>query len=307
MSYAFIFPGQGAQTVGMGRDLAEQSSVARATFEEANTVLGFDLAQLCFAGPEEQLTATENAQPAILTASVALLRTLRDAGVTLQPALVAGHSLGEYSALVAAGSLDFAAALRLVRRRGELMAAARDGMMAAIMGMDMEPLAAICAAVSAIGPCVIANQNAPGQLVISGATAAVEAAMEQAKAQGAKRAIPLQVSAAFHSPLMSAAASGLAQAIEATSIAGARMPLIANSSAQPIQTAADIRHELVAQVTAPVRWIASVETFRQHAVDTVVEIGPGTVLTGLIKRIAPELRRINLVSLSDIAAFQAQA
>ncbi|MBA3469773.1 MAG: ACP S-malonyltransferase [Herpetosiphonaceae bacterium] len=306
MSYAFIFPGQGSQAVGMGQDLAEQSSVARATFAEANAVLGFDLAQLCFAGDKAQLTATENAQPAILTASVALLRVLRDVGVTLQPALVAGHSLGEYSALVAAGSLDFASALQLVRRRGELMAAARDGMMAAILGMDIEPLAAICEAASAIGPCVIANQNAPGQLVISGATAAVQAAMEQAKAQGAKRATALQVSAAFHSPLMSAAAAGLAEAIEQTSVSAAQMPLIANSTAQPIQAAADIRHELVAQVTAPVRWIASVETFHQYGVTTVIEIGPGSVLTGLVKRIAPDVQRINLASLSDILTFQAQ-
>jgi [acyl-carrier-protein] S-malonyltransferase len=305
MRYAFVFPGQGAQVVGMGQDLAEQSSVARATFEEARAVLGFDLARLCFAGPQEELMATENAQPAILTVSVALLRALREAGGLAEPTLVAGHSLGEYSALVAADSLDFAAALRLVRRRGELMAAASDGMMAAVIGMDMAPLAAICEAASAIGPCVVANQNAPGQLVISGATPAVQAAMEQAKAQGAKRVTALQVSAAFHSPLMGAAASGLAPAIEQTAIADARMPLIANSSAQPIQTAAAIRQELVAQVTAPVRWIASVEMFRQYDVTAVVEIGPGNVLTGLVKRIAPELQRINLAKWSDVAALQA--
>lgn len=307
MTYAFIFPGQGSQTVGMGRELAEQSAAARATFEEANTVLGFDLSQICFAGPEEQLTATENAQPAILATSVALLRALHEAtggaNSADSPALLAGHSLGEYSALVAAGSLEFAHALRLVRRRGELMAAASEGMMAAIMGLEMSPLTIICESASALGPCVIANQNAPGQLVISGATAAVQAAMEQAKAQGAKRVIPLPVSAAFHSPLMRAAASGLAQTIAQTTISDARVPVVANTSAQPIQTATDIRQELVAQVTAPVRWISTVETMVQHGITQVVEIGPGNVLTGLVKRIAPELQRTNISTFSDLVKY----
>lgn len=302
MTIAFIFPGQGSQVVGMGKELVERSAAARAVFDQANTVLGFDLAALCFDGPEDALTATQNAQPAILTTSIALLHALREAGATLEPTLVAGHSLGEYSALVAAGALDFAAALRLVRRRGELMAAANDGTMAAIMGLDLEPLAAICESIREHGPCVIANQNAPGQLVISGATAAVQAAMEQAKAYGAKRAIQLNVSAAFHSPLMSAAATDLAAAIAQTTFNDARIPVVANTSAQPIQTAAEIRRELVEQVTAPVRWIGSIETMVQHGITSVVEIGPGSVLTGLVKRIAPQLTRRNVASSNDLVA-----
>ncbi|HYF65707.1 MAG TPA: ACP S-malonyltransferase [Herpetosiphonaceae bacterium] len=302
--HAFVFPGQGSQAVGMGKELAERSAQARAIFDQANAVLGFDLAALCFEGPEDQLTATENAQPAILTVSIAVLETLRAAegAAGLRPRLVAGHSLGEYSALVAAGSLGFAEALRLVRRRGELMAASNEGTMAAVLGLELAPLAEICASVGEYGPCVVANQNAPGQLVISGATEAVQAAGERAKAAGAKRVMPLNVSAAFHSPLMQAAAAGLAEAVAATPVGDAAIPLIANTTAQPIQSAADIRRELVEQVTAPVRWIGSVETMVDHGVTAVVEIGAGAVLNGLVKRIAPALQRINIASADDIVA-----
>ncbi len=297
---AYIFPGQGSQSVGMGRDVYEQSAAARAIFDQAQAVLGFDLAQLCFAGDADELTATQNAQPALLTVSVALLAAMREAGMNEQPAWTAGHSLGEYSALVAAGALEFADALRLVRRRGELMAQANEGTMAAVMGLELEPLQTICADVQDLGACVVANQNAPGQLVISGAVEAVQAASERAKAAGAKRVMPLNVSAAFHSPLMQAAAAGLAETVAITPINDAAIPVIANTTAQPIRTAAEIKHELVAQVTAPVRWIDTIQTLAQHGVTQVVEIGAGSVLTGLVKRIAPDVARRNIGKFEDI-------
>lgn len=301
MTIGLLFPGQGSQKVGMGREVYEQSPAARAIFAEANAVLGFDLAALCFDGPEADLTATENTQPALLTVSVALLAAIAEAGVELNPSIVAGHSLGEYSALVAAKALDFATALRLVRQRGELMAQASEGAMAAVIGLDLAPLEAVCANVSEFGACVVANQNAHGQLVISGASAAVAAASEQAKAAGAKKIMPLNVSAAFHSPLMAATAAGLAPAIAAAAMSAAHVPLIANSTAQPIQSAEDLRAELIAQITAPVRWIATIEQAAAMGVQTVVEIGAGSVLTGLVKRIDPNLQRLNIANFDDIA------
>lgn len=301
MTIGLLFPGQGSQKVGMGREVYEQSPAARAIFAEANAVLGFDLAGLCFDGPEADLTATENTQPALLTVSVALLAAIAEAGVELHPSIVAGHSLGEYSALVAAKALDFATALRLVRQRGELMAQASEGAMAAVIGLDLAPLEAVCANVSEFGACVVANQNAHGQLVISGASAAVAAASEQAKAAGAKKIMPLNVSAAFHSPLMAATAAGLAPALAAAAMSAAHVPLIANSTAQPIQRAEDLRAELIAQITAPVRWIATIEQAAAMGVQTVVEIGAGSVLTGLVKRIDPNLQRLNIANFDDIA------
>jgi [acyl-carrier-protein] S-malonyltransferase len=298
----------------MGRELYDSSAAARAIFEQADAALGVALARLCFEGPEAQLTATENAQPALLTVGVALLAAVSESHgnttassaslrLPISVSFVAGHSLGEYSALVAAGALDFTTALRLVRRRGELMAEARDGGMAAIIGLDEDLLEDVCRAVSAeCAPVVIANYNAPGQLVISGATEAVARASVLAKERGAKRALPLKVSAAFHSPLMSAAADGLAVAIAEAQVSDARVPLIANVTAAPIVAAADIRRELVEQVTAPVRWISSVRRMADDGVDTFVEIGPGAVLIGLIKRIAPGAR---LVNVSDVASVQA--
>jgi [acyl-carrier-protein] S-malonyltransferase len=281
------------------------------------------LTQLCFEGPEASLTATENAQPALLTASMALLAALaerhgdnekgrRGVGDLLSPfpplpfspSFVAGHSLGEYSALVAAGALDFPTALRLVRRRGELMAEAHEGGMAAIIGMEEAPLEELCRIVSLEGaPVVIANANAPGQIVISGATAAVERACAMAKEQGAKRALPLKVSAAFHSPLMRAAAEGLAPAIAAAEIGQARPPVISNVTAGPITRPDDIRMELVTQVTAPVRWISSVQYLAAEGVETFVEIGPGAVLAGLVKRIAPGAGLINVSDMASVRAF----
>ncbi|MBK9710264.1 MAG: ACP S-malonyltransferase [Kouleothrix sp.] len=311
MATAFVFPGQGSQSVGMGRGLYEASAAARAIFDQADATLGFALTRLCFEGPDETLTATENAQPALLTTSVALLAALAERADTDPASFVfrhasfaAGHSLGEYSALVAAGALDFGTALVLVRRRGELMAAAHDGGMAAIIGLDEEPLEEICRVVSAeVAPVVIANSNAPGQLVISGASAALERACALAKQSGAKRALPLKVSAAFHSPLMHAAAEGLAPAVAAATIAYAHVPVISNVTAGPIASAEDVRIELVAQVTAPVRWVASVQRMVASGVDTFVEVGPGAVLTGLIKRIAPGARLVHIGDLASVQAF----
>jgi [acyl-carrier-protein] S-malonyltransferase len=309
MGTAFVFPGQGSQTIGMGRDLYEASPAARAIFDQADATLGFQLTRLCFEGPEEALTATENAQPALLTVCTALLTALAESSdissfVVRRSSFVAGHSLGEYSALVAAGALDFGTALRLVRRRGELMATADEGAMAAIIGLDETPLETLCREVSAEGaPVVIANYNSPGQLVISGATAAVEHACARAKERGAKRALPLKVSAAFHSPLMRPAADSLAAAIADARIVDARVPVLSNVTAEPLIEAATIRDELVAQVTSAVRWIASVRHMAEGGVDTFVEVGPGTVLTGLIKRIAPGARLINVNDLADVQSF----
>jgi [acyl-carrier-protein] S-malonyltransferase len=318
---AFVFPGQGSQAVGMGHDLYEASPAARAIFDQADATLGFALAQLCFGGPETTLSATENTQPALLTISTALLAVLAEGigdtetgrlgqtsslslGLSASAAFVAGHSLGEYSALVAAGALDFVTALRLVRRRGQLMAAADDGAMAAIIGMDEQSLERICQEVStAVASVVIANYNSPGQLVISGATAAVERACTLAKEQRAKRALPLKVSAAFHSPLMRAAADDLAATVADAPIADARVPVVSNVSAKPLFKVEAIRRELVAQVTSAVHWIASVQYMVDAGVDTFVEVGPGTVLTGLIKRIAPDARLANISDLASARSF----
>jgi [acyl-carrier-protein] S-malonyltransferase len=309
LTTAFVFPGQGSQAVGMGRDLYKASPVARAIFEQADATLGIELTRLCFEGPEEALTATENAQPALLTASTALLAVLGESAdvspfVVRRSSFVAGHSLGEYSALVAAGALDLPTALRLVRRRGELMAEANQGGMAAIIGLAEDQLESICGEVSAGGdPVVIANYNSPGQLVISGAIEAVERAVGLSKERGAKRALPLKVSAAFHSPLMRMAADGLASAVAQATMVDARVPVLSNVSAEPLVGAEAVRRELVAQVTAPVRWIASVQRMVAEGVDTFVEIGPGSVLTGLIKRIAPSARLVNVSDMAGVQAF----
>lgn len=317
MTTAWIFPGQGSQVVGMGRDLYEQIPAARAVFEEADATLGLPLSRLCFEGPEAELTATENAQPALLTVSTALLRALTalSGGALAAPRAVAGHSLGEYSALVAAGALDFATALRLVRRRGELMAAAHEGSMAAVIGMGEQALEQLCREVSDAlqsggapgSTVVVANYNAPDQLVISGSTLAVEHASLQARERGAKRVIPLKVSAAFHSPLMMNAAEGMARVIGEATVRDLQTPLVANVTAEPLASADDVRREAVAQVVAPVRWIASVQQMVAQGVTTFVEIGPGKVLTGLVRRIAPGARLVNISSVEDTRAFVAES
>jgi [acyl-carrier-protein] S-malonyltransferase len=317
MSTAFVFPGQGSQTVGMGYDLYQQLPSARVRFTEADETLGFALSRLCFEGPEDQLIATENAQPALLLVSIALLRAYQEfAGARcIVPHAVAGHSLGEYSALLAGGALDFQTALRLVRRRGELMAAARQGSMAAVIGLDETALEAICAQVReelaqddvALGTVVIANYNAPGQLVISGGPRAVERVATLAHQQGARKVIPLKVSAAFHSPLMLDAAEGMAREIARATVSKLQTPLVANVTAQPLLHDEDIQREMVAQIVAPVRWIASVERMVSDGITTFVEFGPGKVLIGLIKRIAPQARLISVSSVEDARAFAAES
>lgn len=308
MSVAWVFPGQGSQMVGMGRDLYNHVPAARAVFDQADSVLDINISRLCFEGPDHDLTATENTQPALLTTSIAVLHALKalaPEGSLSKPGAVAGHSLGEYSALVAGGAMDLPTAIRLVRKRGELMAAAHEGTMAAILGLDDQVLDTICSEASAktSAPVVIANYNAPGQFVISGATTAVECACNLAKEHGAKRAIPLKVSAAFHSPLMHSAAQEMALAVAAAPIGDVQVPLIANVTATPLQQTGDIRQELVAQVASPVRWIDTIQQMVAHGITTFIEMGPGTVLTGLIKRIAPQAQVRNVRTVEDIQSL----
>lgn len=312
MTTALIFPGQGAQAVGMGRELHAASAAARAMFERADAALGLPLARVCFEGPEEQLTATEFAQPAILATSIAALAALADSSdvtrfVAQHACFVAGHSLGEYTALVAAGALDLETALRLVRRRGELMATMHEGAMAAVIGLDEVLLEGVCQNASSNGTSVVvANYNAPGQLVISGASTAVERASELARERGARRVIGLRVSAAFHSPLMRAAADALAPAILAAPLRDAQVPVMANVTAEPISTAAEIRRELLMQVTASVRWTSAVQRMAEAGVTTFVEVGPGSVLAGLVRRIVPSAQVMSAGDVASVTAVQSQ-
>jgi [acyl-carrier-protein] S-malonyltransferase len=285
---AFLFPGQGSQSVGMGRDLAAAFPIARQTFEEANEALGFDLAELCFSGPEEQLRLTEFTQPAIFTVSVAALRVLAAAGATAD--YFAGHSLGEYSANVAAGTIEFAPAVRTVRRRGQLMqeaVPAGQGAMAAILGMPVEAVIAACQdASSEVGaPVEPANMNSPEQTVISGATAAVERAIVLAKERGARRAVLLQVSAPFHCSLMQPAQDALAPVLESLSFLPARVPVVVNVDAALVTDAEVLRDALVRQVTGAVRWTESMQLLIAQGVTNFVEVGPGKVLSGLLRQI----------------------
>lgn len=296
---AYLFPGQGAQSVGMGQSLVQAFDVARATFAEADAILGFPLSELCFNGPKETLTETRNAQPAILVTSIAMLRALRAARPEWPaPLCVAGHSLGEYSALVAAGALDFADAVRLTRARGELMAQAGErhpGSMAAILRLEDARVEALCAeAAAASGDVVqVANYNAPGQVVISGGAAGVAAASALARNAGAK-VMPLAVSIAAHSALMADAAEAFAERVAATPFSAPTFPVIANLSAAPLSTPEEIRAELVAQLTGAVRWTASVLKMAELGVTRFVEIGPGSVLTGLVKRIVPGVETVSV-------------
>lgn len=307
---AFLFPGQGSQHVGMGQALAAAYPAARAVFEEANAILGFDLQDLCFNGPEERLTDTLNAQPALMAASIAALRVLESAlksalGELPRPQFMAGHSMGEYTALVAAGCLSLEDGLHLVRERGRLMKLAGQespGLMAAILGLDEEILAQICAqaATESGGVAQVANDNCPGQVVISGDKAGMEAAMAGATAAGARKVVPLAVSIAAHSPLMAPAAAALRTAIEAVSIAPPRIPVIGNTQAQLLSSPEAIRAELVAQLTGSVRWTGTIQQMVAAGVATFVEIGPGEVLTGLVKRIDRKAQRVNINSPAGI-------
>jgi [acyl-carrier-protein] S-malonyltransferase len=300
---AFVFPGQGSQTVGMGQQLAEQYPEVMQYFKKADERLSVELSKLIFEGPQEELTKTVNTQPALLTTSLAILERFQKAAI--KPDFVAGHSLGEYTALVAAGALTFEDGVYAVRKRGEFMEGAvpnGEGSMAAILGLDREPLSKVTAEVSDSGfPVSLANLNCPGQIVISGSLKGVELASAKAKEAGAKRAIPLEVSGPFHSSLMKPAASELRQVLDELDLKDARIPVIANVSANPMTTAEEIKENLIEQLYSPVLWEDSVVKMIDSGVDTFIEIGPGKVLSGLIKKIN---RSVKTYSISDEESCQ---
>lgn len=300
MSLALLFSPQGSQVVGMGRELAELSGRARATFEEADATLGWSVSRACWEGPADWLDDTRQTQPCLLTTSVAALRALGER-VELEPSVVAGHSVGEYAALVAAGVLDLAAALRLVAYRAELMARAdTDGGMAAVLGLDRATVEAVVDAVGRPTDLVVANDNAPGQIVISGRLAAIAAAEEAMRAAGARRVVRLSVSGAFHSPLMAGVAEGLADAFAAETWRDAGVPIISNVTAEPLVDAGRIRALLAEQVRSPVEWVRCVERMAADGIEIAVECGPGSALTGMVKRIAPGIRTANV---GDVAGL----
>ena len=300
---AFLFPGQGSQSVGMGKDLADHFPVARAVFEEADQALGFSISKLCFEGPEEELRKTFNTQPAILTVSVAALRVMQEAGLACD--ITAGHSLGEYSALVAAGVLEFADAVRLVNKRGQFMQEAvplGEGAMAAVMGLDREKVVEICAEVEKeVGAVQAVNFNCPGQIVIAGKTTAVEKAAAALKAAGAKRAIMLPVSAPFHSTLLQPAAAKLAVELDKVPFHEPKLPVVANVTGKIANTSHEIRQLLVTQAANPVLWEDCVAAIAASGVMSSVEIGPGKVLTGFTKKIAPDIVTLNV---EDVESLQ---
>jgi [acyl-carrier-protein] S-malonyltransferase len=313
-STAYLFPGQGSQEVGMALDVASHYPAAQDTFEEADELLGFSLSAICFDGPEEALTDTINAQPALLTTSIAILRAVESELGDIErqtedgsAVLLAGHSMGEYSALVASGSISFADGLRLVRERGRLMKEAGErspGRMAAVLGLNMEAVAEVCADVSRQGSIVqVANDNCPGQVVISGNRQGMEAAVDALPSAGARKVAPLAVSIAAHSPLMASAAAELRAAIEATNVEPPQFPVIGNTTARPIATAAEIRAELAAQLTGSVRWTESIGYALDAGVSNFVEIGPGNVLTGLMKRINRKSARRAVNDVESVQAF----
>lgn len=299
-----VFPGQGSQTVGMGKDLYKQSSEARAIFDQADDTLGFNLSELCFEGPADTLEDTFNAQPALLAMSIAALTDLRarteSAGFELNAVVTAGHSLGEFTALVAADVLDFATALSLVRERGRLMkeaGEARPGGMAAVIGMDQIDLETVVHDASATGVIRIANANCPGQIVISGEIPALEHAMDLAGERGARKVARLGVSIASHSPLMEDASRQLREHLDSIDLRAPRIPVVGNVSAQPVTSVASVREGLAYHMERPVNWTGSVETMIGMGVSTFVELGPGQVLAGLIRRIE---RNVTTLGLKDL-------
>ncbi|MDK4739110.1 ACP S-malonyltransferase [Rhizobium sp. CB3171] len=307
MTVAFTFPGQGSQTVGMGKDLADNFAEARAVFEEVDEALGEKLSDIIFNGPDDRLTLTANAQPALMAVSIAVMRVLQARGLDLKSkvAYVAGHSLGEYSALCAAGTFSLADTARLLRIRGNAMQAAVPvgvGAMAAIIGLEHADVVAVCTEASAIGACQIANDNGGGQIVISGEKAPVEKAAELAAEKGAKRAILLPVSAPFHSSLMAPAAEAMRAALAEVAKSDPIVPVVANVRAAPVQGAGEIADLLVAQVTGQVRWRETVEWFAANNVTTLYEIGAGKVLTGLARRIDKSVNGIAVNTAADIDA-----
>ncbi|MEQ8303677.1 MAG: ACP S-malonyltransferase [Cyclobacteriaceae bacterium] len=288
---AYIFPGQGAQFVGMGKDVYESSAAAKALFEQANEILGFDLTKIMFEGTADELKQTNVTQPAIFLHSTALAKS----ATNFKPDMVAGHSLGEFSALVANQTLSFEDALKLVSQRAKAMQKACEinpSTMAAILGLDDNKVEEICAAIDEV--VVAANYNCPGQLVISGSMKGIEVACEKLKAAGAKRALPLQVGGAFHSPLMEPARQELAAAIEATTFADPLCPIYQNVNAMPSSEVSVIKQNLIAQLTAPVRWTQSVQNMVKDGANAFIECGPGKVLQGLVKKIAPEVEARSL-------------
>lgn len=305
--FVFVFPGQGSQFVGMGKDLCDQFGVAKQVFAEAEDALGFPLTKLCFSGPETDLQLTENTQPAILTMSIAALRVL-EAETDLRPAYVAGHSLGEYSALVAVGALAFRDAVRLVRERGRFMqqaVPAGQGAMAVILGLEMNAVQALCAEASQQEIVAPANYNGGGQVVIAGSKTAVIRAVTLAKERGAKRALDLPVSAPFHCELMRPAADGLKQVLENISVEPFTVPIVTNVEADINRDCHRVKQLLVEQAVRPVRWEESVKKICELGCQRALEIGPGKVLKGLIKRIAPKLEADNFEKPADLVRLKA--
>lgn len=306
---AFVFPGQGSQHVGMGKDLCENFSVASETFAEADEALGFALSGLCYDGPEAELKLTENTQPAILTASIAALRVLTRES-SLRPAFAAGHSLGEYSALVAVGALDFRDAVKLVRERGRLMqqaVPAGEGAMAVVLGLEMDEVQRICEEAAQGEVVSPANFNGGGQVVIAGSVSGVARAAALAREGGAKRVLDLPVSAPFHCALMRPAAEGLARALEPISVAPFTIGVVSNVEAEVNLSAERVKPLLVEQAVRPVRWEESVKKLVSLGCSRAIEIGPGKVLKGLIKRIAPDLEVENFASPADVAKAEASS
>ena len=306
MVTAFVFPGQGSQAPGMGKDLAEEFAVARQVFEEADDALGFAISRLCFDGPAEDLQLTENTQPAILTVSVAAFRALQEAGIA-PPAFVAGHSLGEYSALVAAGALSLSDAVRTVRARGRYMQEAvpvGTGAMAAVLGAELNEIGRICAEASGDQVCSIANLNSPGQAVIAGNTEAVDRAVELLSGV-AKRVIKLKVSAPFHCALMKPAQDRLAADLESLNFSEPAIPVVTNVDARTTTAPDELRNALVRQVSAPVRWVESMQLLIEQGVDTFVEAGPGKVLSGLMRQISRDVKMLNVEDAASLESTRA--
>jgi len=306
---AFLFPGQGSQYPGMGKDLAENFPAARKVFEEVDDALGFSISELCFDGPAETLQLTENTQPAILSVSVAALRALEAEGVP-KPDYVAGHSLGEYSALVAAGALSLTDAARTVRARGRYMqeaVPAGQGAMAAVLGASLETIEQACSEARENQVCAPANINSPGQVVIAGDVAAVDRAIDKLKQAGAKRVVKLNVSAPFHCALMMPAQERLAADLSGLRLDELSIPLISNVDAIAISKAADARNSLIRQVSSPVRWLESMALLLESGVEGFVEVGPGKVLSGLLRQINREARCLNVEDSAGVAAARAES